>query len=79
MKPLKDREDKLAEKIREGLEELGKNSAKRGEFLATLETVAGRVSWKDEFSSLRTKAEASGLKVAEPSCGTATRLSVVPV
>lgn len=77
--PLEAREKKLAEQIRDGLNELEQTSAKRGEFRATLESVAGRVAWKEAFSDLRTKAEAAGLKVVEPTADDAVRLSVVPV
>lgn len=77
--PLEAREKKLAEQIREGLKELEQTSAKRGEFRATLETVDGRVSWKDAFEDLKAKAELAGLKVVEPTAGDAVRLSVVPV
>lgn len=77
-KPLKDKEDKLAAEIRAALADANQTTAKRGEFRATLEEIAGRVSWKDAFAELRDAATAAGLEVDEPVADPAFRLSVVP-
>ncbi|MCA9011523.1 MAG: hypothetical protein KDB01_17345 [Planctomycetaceae bacterium] len=77
-KPLKDKEDKLAAEIRYALMDANQTTAKRGDFRATLEEAAGRVSWKDAFAELRDVATAAGLSVEEPVADPAFRLSVVP-
>ena len=77
-KPLKDIEDKLAAEIRDALHEAGKSSAKRGAFRAVLEAVAGRVSWKDAWETLKLQAEAAGVNVDQPTANAGERLTVVP-
>lgn len=56
---------------------MGKNSAKRGQFQAVLEAVAGRVSWSKEWTALKAKAEAAGVAVVDPVAADSVRLSVV--
>jgi hypothetical protein len=79
VKPLQDKEDKLADQICEALHEMKQSSAKRGAFRAVLAAVAGRVSWKDAWESLKLKAEAAGVKVDQPTAKDGERLTVVPV
>lgn len=77
-KALKEKEDKLSDAIFDAMHEANQTSAKRGKYRATLESVAGRVSWKDEFSTLCKAAEAAGVKVETPVAPSSQRLSVVP-
>lgn len=78
VKPLKDKEDKLAAEIRYALMDANQTTAKRGDFRATLEEAAGRVSWKDAFAELCDLATLAGLEVHQPVAEPAFRLSVVP-
>lgn len=76
MKPLKDKEDKLADEIVAALYEAKQTTAKRGSFRVLLQSVAGRVSWKDAWQNLKAVAEKLGAKVDEPKAPKGSRLVV---
>lgn len=78
VKPLKEKEDKLADTIRTAMLAADQTTVRRGDFRATLEEVAGRVSWKDAFAVLRDDAVEAGMVVVEPVADPSLRLSVAP-